>query len=66
MVGKRIRVLVPAPVEAPRAAEWAANAVVWILHAARRGTRLLRRPARAPGKGDPVDRVRIPHRRQVA
>ena len=37
MVGKRIRVLVPAPVEAPRGAEWAASAVVWILRVARWG-----------------------------
>ena len=63
---KRIRVLVPAPIEAPRGAEWAADTVVWILHAAKRGACLLRRSARAPGKGDSVDRGLIPHRRQVA
>jgi len=59
---KRTRVLVPAPVEAPRGAEWAAGTVVWILRAAKRGARLLRRPARAPGKGDQVNRGLIPHR----
>ena len=36
-----IRVFVPTPVEAPRGAEWAASAVVWIWHGALRGARLL-------------------------
>ena len=52
---EHIRVLVPTPVETPRGAEWAANAVVWILHGAVRGASLLRRWAVAP-KGDPRDR----------
>ena len=50
---KRIKVLVLAPVEVPRGAEWAASVVVWTLHKALPGAHLLRRSAEAFGKGHP-------------
>jgi hypothetical protein len=65
MASQRIRVLIPTPVEAPRSAEWAANAVIWIWNGASRLARRLRRPAMGQTNGHPVDRERIPHRRQA-
>ena len=66
MACERIRVVVPAPVEAPRGAEWAASAVVWILHAGLQGACWLRRQSMGPGRGAAVDGARIPHRHQLA
>jgi hypothetical protein len=60
MTCKHIRVVVPAPVEAPRGAEWAASAAVWIGHGSLLGAHLVRRLAGAGGKKHPDDRAPSP------
>jgi hypothetical protein len=50
MDGKRIRVVVPTPVEAPRGAEWAACAVMCVVQGATLGLHLVRRLAVASDK----------------
>jgi len=66
MACEHIRVVVPAPVEAPRGAELAASAVVWILRIVLQGASWLRRQSMAPGRGQAVGGARIPHRHQLA
>lgn len=53
----KVRVIVPDPMSAPRGAEWAAEAVVWVLRAWSRAVQALRAPKR-PGAAAPLHRRR--------